>query len=249
MANRLLAKARSYLGVRGGSKTHQSIVDGYNAKRPRPVGYAVKYYDNWCDTFVTFISDQVGATPYIGRECGVQRHVNIFKQLGIWLGRQRPKAGDVIVFDWENNGWADHIGFVEKVTGNQVVTIEGNSNNAVRRNTYPYNAWYIKGYARPQYPKEAGKSAETLAKEVLDRKWGNGNDRVRRLQAAGYDSNAVQKAVNALVAKRKQKSLLSLAQEVLAGKWGNGQARVKALREAGYNPVSVQKEVNRLLGH
>jgi hypothetical protein len=27
----------------------------------------------------------------------------------------RPFAGDVVCFDWEPNGWRDHIGFVEKV--------------------------------------------------------------------------------------------------------------------------------------
>lgn len=40
------------------------------------------------------------------------------------------------------------------------------------------------------------KSNDEIAKEVLAGKWGNGDDRKRRLQAAGYDYNAIQAIVN-----------------------------------------------------
>ena len=36
----------------------------------------------------------------------------------------------------------------------------------------------------------------TIAYQVLDGKWGNGQDRINRLAAAGYDYNAVQSTVN-----------------------------------------------------
>lgn len=45
----------------------------------------------------------------------------------------------------------------------------------------------------------AGKSVDELAREVLQGKWGNGAERKRRLEAAGYDYAAVQKKVNQLV--------------------------------------------------
>ena len=45
----------------------------------------------------------------------------------------------------------------------------------------------------------AGKSADELAREVLQGKWGNGAERKKRLEAAGYDYAAVQKKVNQLV--------------------------------------------------
>ena len=41
------------------------------------------------------------------------------------------------------------------------------------------------------------KSNETIANEVIQGKWGNGADRKSRLQAAGYDYNAIQAIVNA----------------------------------------------------
>lgn len=45
----------------------------------------------------------------------------------------------------------------------------------------------------------AGKSVDELAREVLQGKWGNGAERKKRLEAAGYDYAAVQKKVNQLV--------------------------------------------------
>jgi lysozyme len=49
----------------------------------------------------------------------------------------------------------------------------------------------------------AKKSVATLADEVIAGKWGTGKDRQQRLTAAGYDYNAVQKAVNAKLAAKK----------------------------------------------
>lgn len=43
------------------------------------------------------------------------------------------------------------------------------------------------------------KSVDTIAKEVLEGKWGNGKDRKTRLEKAGYDYEAVQKRVNELL--------------------------------------------------
>lgn len=45
----------------------------------------------------------------------------------------------------------------------------------------------------------AGKSVDELAREVLQGKWGNGAERKKRIEAAGYDYAAVQKKVNQLV--------------------------------------------------
>lgn len=43
-----------------------------------------------------------------------------------------------------------------------------------------------------------GKSVDELAREVLQGKWGNGAERKKRLEVAGYDYAAVQKKVNQL---------------------------------------------------
>ena len=43
------------------------------------------------------------------------------------------------------------------------------------------------------------KSVEAVAKEVIAGKWGNGEDRKKKLQAAGYDYGAVQRKENELM--------------------------------------------------
>ena len=156
--DRVLAAAAALVGVKGGSAEHHRLVNDYNSVRPLPVGYAVKNSDDWCDIFTTVIFQREGLSDLIGRECGVERHIHIFKRLGIWNedGNSTPKAGDIITFNWDkdtqqNDGWADHIGIVEKVENGIIHTIEGNSNNEVKRNTYRIGHGNIRGFASPRY--------------------------------------------------------------------------------------------------
>ena len=96
----------------------------------------------------------------------------------------------------------------------------------------------------------AKKSVNTLAKEVLAGKWGNGADRKIRLTKAGYDYNKVQAAVNKLVKASQMsedKIINAVAHEVIIGKWGNGQERVDRLKAAGYDPTMIQNKVNEIL--
>ena len=154
----VLREAASLVGIKGGSEEHKALVNDYNSVKPLPVGYAVKESDDWCDIFTTVVFQRQGLSHLVGRECGVERHIQIFKKLGIWNedGTSTPKAGDIITFNWDkdtqqNDGWADHIGIVEKVENGIIHTIEGNSNNQVRRNVYQIGHGNIRGFASPQY--------------------------------------------------------------------------------------------------
>nr|DAG31480.1 MAG TPA: peptidoglycan hydrolase [Caudoviricetes sp.] len=91
------------------------------------------------------------------------------------------------------------------------------------------------------------KSVAEVAKEVVNGKWGNGDDRKNKLVAAGYNYSEVQKAVNALLKGTSTVDLTKIAKEVIAGKWGNGQDRIDRLKAAGYDYAAVQKKVNELL--
>lgn len=94
------------------------------------------------------------------------------------------------------------------------------------------------------------KSVNTIAREVLAGKWGNGVDRKSRLTKAGYDYNKVQAAVNKLVKTSQMtqdKIINAVAHEVIAGRWGNGQERIDRLKAAGYDPDKIQKRVNELM--
>lgn len=95
-------------------------------------------------------------------------------------------------------------------------------------------------------PQSAKKTVDELASEVLDGKWGNGDERKKRLTAAGYDYYAVQKRVNEILYTPK-KSVDELAREVIHGDWGNGEECKKRLTAAGYDYSAVQKRVNEIL--
>ena len=158
--DRVLRAAANLVGVRSGSAAHHQLVKDYNSISPLPVGYAVKNSDDWCDVFVTTVFQREGLSHLIGRECGVERHIQIFKRLGIWNedGASTPKSGDIITFNWDqdsqsNNGFADHIGIVERVENGLIHTIEGNSGvvGTVKRNVYRIGHGNIRGFATPRY--------------------------------------------------------------------------------------------------
>lgn len=88
------------------------------------------------------------------------------------------------------------------------------------------------------------KTVAEIAAEVLDGKWRNGEERKKRLEAAGYSYEEIQEEVNRL---SKRKSIDTIASEVIAGKWGNGADRVTRLELAGYDPAQVQRRVNELV--
>lgn len=82
-------------------------------------------------------------------------------------GQYNPKPGDAILFDWQKDGTTDHIGIVEKVVNGKVYTIEGNSSDSVKRNSYPLNSGSIDGYvkSKPQSaaPASGGAKKTTAA--------------------------------------------------------------------------------------
>ena len=158
----------------------RKIIDLYNSHKPLAQGYAVKYTDAWCDTTVSAAFIKADAVDLIGgTECGVERHINLFKTAGIWEedGNVIPEPGWIICYNWDdstqpNDGFADHIGIVEKVEGNSITVIEGNYNDAVRRRVIPVGWGYIRGYALPKYadgstpapaPEEPAIARETLS--------------------------------------------------------------------------------------
>lgn len=88
-----------------------------------------------------------------------------------------------------------------------------------------------------------GASANYLAAlDVMKGKYGNGEERKKRLAAAGFDYWAVQHLVNGLA-----KGYDQVAKDVINGKYGNDQARINALKAKGYDAALVQDIVNAML--
>ena len=190
--------------------------------------------------------------------------INLAIAAGIWIENDAyvPDTGDVILYDWDDNGvgdctgWSDHVGIVISCDGSMIKVIEGNKNNTVGYRDIAVNGRYIRGFITPHYaatttPQPSSKkSIEEIAKEVYLGEWGNGKERQSALEAAGYDYQEVQKAVNALVNGSEtisSKSVQEIAQEVIAGKWGNNPDRQNSIEAAGYNYQEVQNAVNVIL--
>lgn len=96
-----------------------------------------------------------------------------------------------------------------------------------------------------------GKSNETVAQEVLQGLWGNGQERYDSLSNAGYDADYIQELVNRMLSgddsDTSDYDIDEIANEVIQGLWGNGQERFDNLTNAGYDAQAVQNRVNELL--
>lgn len=111
----------------------------------------------WCACFVSWCADQCGylESGIVPKFSLCSDGVNWFNSNGQWQGKDyEPKAGDIIFFDWSKDGQdgdADHVGIVEKCENGVVYTVEGNSGDACRQNSYPVGYYEILGYGCPSY--------------------------------------------------------------------------------------------------
>jgi len=120
--------------------------------------YGVWYPMNgspWCAIFVSWCFAQAGyekLLPSGKRFASCAVGVNGAKSVKRWhAGTSGIQPGDVVFFDWQPNGAADHVGIVESVIKGGIVTIEGNTGvgEGVYRCTRKAS---IMGYFRPAWP-------------------------------------------------------------------------------------------------
>ena len=114
--------------------------------------WGLDYRVEWCAIFVSWCADQCG---YLGAEvlpktAGVRPYVDWFIERGQWKDREyEPVPGDIIFFDWEGDGLADHVGIVEKVEDGLVFTIEGNTGDKCAERRYTVGRAPIYGFGHP----------------------------------------------------------------------------------------------------
>ena len=188
-AQDVLNVMRSWIGYSEANGKFRQIIDLYNSHQPLARGYAVQYTDEWCDTAVSAAAIQAGCVDLIGTECGCEKHIEIFKEKGIWIedGTIVPLPGDIILYNWDcqaqpNDGYSDHIGYVESVSGQMITVMEGNYNEAV-------------------------------AGEVIQGKYANGEERRKKLCDMGYDPDAVQREVNRQLSQNEAPAEYYVVQE------------------------------------
>ena len=112
----------------------------------------------WCACFVSWCANECGYidTGVIPKYAGCVNGVQWFKDRGQWMdGSAEPAPGMIIFFDWDDengqDGLSDHTGIVEKVENGRVYTIEGNSGDSVRQNSYPVGHYEVLGYGCPDF--------------------------------------------------------------------------------------------------
>jgi hypothetical protein len=111
---------------------------------------------NWCSCFVAYCAREVGykipmhPTGYFASIAWVDAWVFWAKPLGLYFDRREltPQKGDIVIFDWDGDREANHIGIVESYTpgSSQFVAIEGNKDNV--SGLYTRNLSSVKGWIR-----------------------------------------------------------------------------------------------------
>ena len=108
----------------------------------------------WCACFVSWCADQAGLIQKeaVPKFSVCTDGVAWFQAKGKWQsGGSVPTPGTIIFFDWDHDGASDHVGIVESCDGTTVHTIEGNSGDAVKQNSYTVNSQSILGYGLVAY--------------------------------------------------------------------------------------------------
>ena len=202
---KIIAQARSWIGCKESDGSHKQIIDVYNADKPLPRGHIMSYTDFWCAAFITACAIKCGATDIIPKECSCNKMIELFKKLGCWNENDAhvPSPGDIMFYDWDDDGKGDnkgeveHVGIVEKVSGNTITVIEGNYKKECKRRTLDIDGRYIRGYGVPKYDIEPTAAAVvTVSLPIL--KKGSKVEAVKTLQrllnALGF-TDATEKAL------------------------------------------------------
>lgn len=118
-AGQALDLARSKLGYVEGPRDNETPFGAWTGANFQP----------WCHSFVSWVLDQVGAP--IGKLTYCPAGVAYFRNKGQLY--TLPQPGDLFYLYFPSMNRYAHVGFVEKVDGNYIVTVEGNSNSGGSR--------------------------------------------------------------------------------------------------------------------
>ena len=141
--------AKAYLGAAEADNGHREIIDLYNSISPLPRGYKMTYSDPWCAAFVSAVGKKAGIAEILP-ECSCDAMIALYKRKGQYFGPEhKAQMGDLIFYDWDKSGTADHVGIVTEVTGSVLKLIEGNVSDKVSYRVLTDSSSYIKGCASP----------------------------------------------------------------------------------------------------
>lgn len=135
-AETIINKARSYIGLKESPANSDNVIfntDYYG--HPVYSTATTKYY--WCCTFVWDIFRMCNASKLFydgGKTASCTALMRWGQNNGLEVAKNKGQQGDIIFFDWDGSGDADHVGLIVKQNNDgSYQTIEGNtsiSNNS-----------------------------------------------------------------------------------------------------------------------
>lgn len=145
----LMNIARSQLGY---EESRLNFIIDDEGNRQGYTRYGAWYrasYSEWCAMYVSFCLNYAEIPEtLVPREANCEKWIRALSQNGLYVSAEHyaPQPGDLIFFDWEQDGNVDHVGLVEAADAETITTIEGNSRGGVRRNEYRADNAVIAGY-------------------------------------------------------------------------------------------------------
>ena len=167
--NKVLNLARNEIGYKEKRSNAYSDDKTANAgggnwtKYARDLDAVTSFYNGakngwpWCDVFVDWLfyksfgaaeAMQILCQPQKSAGAGCLYSAGYYRSCGRWS--TTPHEGDQIFFSY-SAGEVSHTGIVEQISGNKVITIEGNTSDCVARRSYTIGASSIYGYGRPRW--------------------------------------------------------------------------------------------------
>lgn len=149
-----------------------------NPANSNRVKYNTEYYGNdvasskraWCVVFVWWVFLRAGLSSlfYGGKKCaGCTTLMNYYKDRGQLVTGKTYRPGDLVLFQFDKDSAADHIGIIEKDNGDTITCIEGNTSpnsdangGAVMRRVRKKSL--IMAVVRPAYPSNLTVEVEEL---------------------------------------------------------------------------------------
>ena len=190
----------------------------------------------WCNAFVDYIANEGGdAQLYFNskKETYCPHSIKWCQANLAQIPQYLALPMDIIYFDWDRNGVPNHIGFVRsKKSTDTILTIEGNTGNAVRQKTRP--AKYVLSVFRPHFV------PANVSKKKLEIDGDFGYNSIYNLQVAlGMKPTGI-------LTKETVKYLQRKAGATPDGQWGPAtskkvQKMIGAKQDGAFGPASVRK--------
>ncbi len=176
-AEDVVAIAKSQLGYTESTENYMVDEDGNKKGYTRYGAWYGNAYGDWCAMFASFCLHYAGVPEEeFPEQAGCYAWTEALKEMNRYAEAEEytPVSGDLVFFDRTGDGRANHVGIVEEAetetdpdTGEvrlvTLTTIEGNSSNRVKENTYDPDDSKILGYGiLPEQPEEDAAEADPV---------------------------------------------------------------------------------------